>query len=59
MEIGEIDNFISQHPLVRENVSLIRRDKDEVNYCFSSISTVAELTFWGRNPRSYHISYQI
>lgn len=29
IELGEIDTFISQHPLIRENVTLVRRDKDE------------------------------
>ncbi len=29
LELGEIDTYISQHPLVRENVTLVRRDKDE------------------------------
>lgn len=28
-QLGEIDTYISQHPLVRENVTLVRRDKDE------------------------------
>ncbi|EIW77219.1 alpha-aminoadipate reductase Lys1p [Coniophora puteana RWD-64-598 SS2] len=29
IELGEIDTLLSQHPLVRENVTLVRRDKDE------------------------------
>jgi L-2-aminoadipate reductase len=29
IELGEIDTYLSQHPLVRENVTLVRRDKDE------------------------------
>lgn len=29
IELGEIDVHLSQHPLVRENVTLVRRDKDE------------------------------
>ncbi|KAH7882420.1 hypothetical protein F5I97DRAFT_1817360 [Phlebopus sp. FC_14] len=29
IELGEIDTLMSQHPLVRENVTLVRRDKDE------------------------------
>ncbi|KAK3167903.1 putative NRPS-like protein biosynthetic cluster [Lepraria neglecta] len=29
IELGEIDICISQHPFVRENVTLVRRDKDE------------------------------
>lgn len=29
IELGEIDTLLSQHPLVRENVTLVRRDKNE------------------------------
>ncbi|EGO03599.1 hypothetical protein SERLA73DRAFT_101841 [Serpula lacrymans var. lacrymans S7.3] len=29
IELGEIDTHMSQYPLVRENVTLVRRDKDE------------------------------
>lgn len=29
IELGEIDTHLSQHPVVRENVTLVRRDKDE------------------------------
>ncbi|KAG2003327.1 nonribosomal peptide synthetase 12, variant 2 [Coprinopsis cinerea AmutBmut pab1-1] len=29
IELGEIDTHLSQHPYVRENVTLVRRDKDE------------------------------
>ncbi|KAG7801994.1 hypothetical protein KL944_003062 [Ogataea haglerorum] len=29
IELGEIDTHISQHPLVRQNVTLVRRDKNE------------------------------
>jgi L-2-aminoadipate reductase len=29
IELGEIDTLLSQHHLVRENVTLVRRDKDE------------------------------
>ncbi|TIB69283.1 alpha-aminoadipate reductase Lys1p [Wallemia mellicola] len=29
IELGEIDTHLSAHPLVRENVTLVRRDKDE------------------------------
>lgn len=29
IELGEIDTHLSQHPRVRENVTLVRRDKDE------------------------------
>ncbi|KAL1839461.1 hypothetical protein VTK73DRAFT_4034 [Phialemonium thermophilum] len=29
IELGEIDTCLSQHPFVRENVTIVRRDKDE------------------------------
>lgn len=29
IELGEIDTHLSQHPLIRENVTVVRRDKDE------------------------------
>ncbi|KAI9824562.1 MAG: putative NRPS-like protein biosynthetic cluster [Thelocarpon impressellum] len=29
IELGDIDTNLSQHPLIRENVTLVRRDKDE------------------------------
>jgi L-aminoadipate-semialdehyde dehydrogenase len=29
IELGEIDTHLAQHPLIRENVTLVRRDKDE------------------------------
>ncbi|CCE73176.1 Piso0_000199 [Millerozyma farinosa CBS 7064] len=29
IELGEIDTNLSQHPLVRENITLVRRDKNE------------------------------
>ncbi|KAI0073638.1 L-aminoadipate-semialdehyde dehydrogenase large subunit [Panus rudis PR-1116 ss-1] len=29
IELGEIDTLLSQHPMIRENVTLVRRDKDE------------------------------
>lgn len=29
IELGEIDSHLSQHPYIRENVTLVRRDKDE------------------------------
>ncbi|CAG8507913.1 10748_t:CDS:10 [Acaulospora morrowiae] len=29
IELGEIDTYLSQHPLIRENVTLLRRDKYE------------------------------
>ena len=29
IELGDIDTHLSQHPLIRENVTLVRRNKDE------------------------------
>lgn len=29
IELGEIDTHLSQHPLVRENITLVKRDKNE------------------------------
>lgn len=29
IEVGEIDTILSQHPFVRENVAIVRRDKNE------------------------------
>ena len=29
IELGEIDTHLSQHPMIRENVTLVRRDKNE------------------------------
>lgn len=29
IELGEIDTHLSQHPLIRENVTLVKRDQDE------------------------------
>lgn len=29
IELGEIDTHLSQHPLIRENVTLVRRDRNE------------------------------
>ncbi|KAF5383313.1 hypothetical protein D9615_004989 [Tricholomella constricta] len=37
IELGEIDTHLSQHPLVRENVTLVRRDKDEEKILVSYI----------------------
>ena len=37
IELGEIDTHLSQHPLVRENVTLVRRDKFEEQILVSYI----------------------
>ncbi|KAM0794352.1 hypothetical protein BDR22DRAFT_876217 [Usnea florida] len=44
IEIGEIDTYICQHPLVRENVTLVRRNKDEEPTLVSYI--VPEIKEW-------------
>lgn len=44
IELGEIDTYISHHPLVRENVTLVRRDKDEEPTLVSYI--VPDLSRW-------------
>ncbi|GEQ66776.1 hypothetical protein JCM33374_g439 [Metschnikowia sp. JCM 33374] len=37
IELGEIDTHLSQHPLVRENITLVRRDKNEEQTLISYI----------------------
>ncbi|KAI9843059.1 MAG: putative NRPS-like protein biosynthetic cluster [Thelocarpon superellum] len=44
IELGDIDTNLSQHPLVRENVTLVRRDKDEEPTLVSYI--VPDSTKW-------------
>lgn len=44
IELGEIDTHLSQHPLVRENITLVRRDKDEEPTLVSYI--VPDLKKW-------------
>lgn len=44
IELGEIDSHLSQHPIVRENVTLVRRDKDEEQTLVSYI--VPEMSKW-------------
>jgi L-2-aminoadipate reductase len=44
IELGEIDTHLSQHPLVRENVTLVRRDKDEEPTLVSYL--VPEMSKW-------------
>ncbi|KAF9166624.1 large subunit of alpha-aminoadipate reductase [Actinomortierella ambigua] len=41
IELGEIDTHLSQHPLVRENVTLVRRDKNEEQTLVSYFIPVA------------------
>ncbi|KAJ4541436.1 large subunit of alpha-aminoadipate reductase [Exophiala dermatitidis] len=44
IELGEIDTHLSQHPLVRENVTLVRRDKFEEQTLVSYI--VPQMKAW-------------
>ncbi|KAI9839556.1 MAG: large subunit of alpha-aminoadipate reductase [Sarea resinae] len=44
IELGEIDTHLSRHPLVRENITLVRRDKDEEPTLVSYI--VPEMRRW-------------
>ncbi|KAH0543946.1 large subunit of alpha-aminoadipate reductase [Glutinoglossum americanum] len=44
IELGEIDTNLSQHPIVRENVTLVRRDKDEEPTLVSYI--VPDMSKW-------------
>ena len=44
VELGEIDTHLSKHPLIRENVTLVRRDKDEEKSLISYI--VPEMKAW-------------
>lgn len=44
IELGEIDTHLSRHPLVRENVTLVRRDKFEEPTLVSYI--VPDMTKW-------------
>ncbi|KAK2731951.1 large subunit of alpha-aminoadipate reductase [Myotisia sp. PD_48] len=44
IELGEIDTHLSQHPLVRENVTLLRRDKFEEPTLVSYV--VPEISIW-------------
>ena len=44
IELGEIDTHLSQHPLVRENVTLVRRDKFEEQTLVSYV--VPQIKAW-------------
>lgn len=46
IELGEIDTHLSNHPLVRENVTLVRKDKDEEPRLVSYI--VPEMKLWSQ-----------
>ncbi|ETN43187.1 L-aminoadipate-semialdehyde dehydrogenase [Cyphellophora europaea CBS 101466] len=44
IELGEIDTHLSQHPLVRENITLVRRDKFEEQTLVSYV--VPQIKSW-------------
>lgn len=44
IELGEIDTHLSQHPLVRENITLVRRDKFEEQTLVSYV--VPQVSAW-------------
>lgn len=47
IELGEIDTHLSQHPLIRENVTLVRRDKFEEQTLVSYVvPNMGEWTNW-------------
>ncbi|KAL9124367.1 MAG: hypothetical protein Q9217_006300 [Psora testacea] len=46
IELGEIDSHLSSHPLIRENLTLLRRDQDEEPTLVSYL--VPELSEWSR-----------
>ncbi|KAJ1548360.1 large subunit of alpha-aminoadipate reductase [Cladochytrium tenue] len=52
IELGEIDTHLSQHPHVRENVTLVRRDKfEEPTLCsyFVPLEVASDGTVWDGN----------
>ncbi|ORX45791.1 large subunit of L-aminoadipate-semialdehyde dehydrogenase [Piromyces finnis] len=56
IELGEIDTHLSQHPNVRENVTLVRRDKNEEKTLVTYFVTMGEYendTVLIRNIRDY------
>ena len=46
IELGEIDSHLSSNPLVRENVTLVRRDKDEEQTLVSYI--IPDMQQWNK-----------
>ena len=50
IELGEIDTFLSRHPLVRENVTVVRKDKDEEAALVSYV--VPEMSKWSQRSRN-------
>ena len=50
IELGEIDTFLSRHPLVRENITVVRKDKDEEAALASYV--VPEMSKWSQRSRN-------
>ncbi|CAK7917598.1 L-2-aminoadipate reductase [[Candida] anglica] len=50
IELGEIDTHLSQHPQVRENVTLVRRDKNEEPTLISYIVPKQQVKYGGDDP---------
>ena len=46
IELGEIDTYLAQHPLVQENVTLVRRDKYEEPTLVSYV--VVDMVKWAQ-----------
>ncbi|KAI9098595.1 hypothetical protein DFS34DRAFT_78758 [Phlyctochytrium arcticum] len=56
IELKEIDTHLSQHPTVRENVTLVRRDKDEEKTLVSYIVPLeqeVDVRAWIKDVRAY------
>lgn len=57
VQLGEIDTHLSRHPLIRENVTLVRRDKDEepnlVSYFVPEIKSWEE---WQQKQGKSHLA---
>lgn len=52
IELGEIDTHLSQHPFVRENITLVRRNKDEEQMLVSYF--VPETRRWLEHSQQGH-----
>ncbi len=51
VELGEIDTFLSQHPLVRENVTLLRRDDKGLDEPMLVSYVVPDMNQWAQWPK--------
>ncbi|KAJ3375884.1 large subunit of alpha-aminoadipate reductase [Allomyces arbusculus] len=58
IELGEIDMYLSQHPRVRENVTLVRRDKDEEQTLVSYI-VLTDAQHEGSQHDRGHLRYAV